>query len=194
MFGLPGARPARRRPRRGHGRRATASIACCGGPTTTQADLKSGLRRASARQGADPLVPRGTVLLQAIPADFAIPSPIGHPNAQFFVLKDDVAVSGSEITDPQQSTDEQRHTRHRVRVHVQRGRSEFQKVTAPVARRGFAGQRTRSDAQPALRGGAGRPADHESRTIATSSTRTGSTATTAADISGSFTITLRPGL
>jgi preprotein translocase subunit SecD len=45
------------------------------------------------------------VVLQAIPADCSKRTPIGDPNAQFFVLKDNVALRGSDITNPKQSTD-----------------------------------------------------------------------------------------
>ena len=44
-------------------------------------------------------MPQGTVVLQAIPQNFSKPTPIGDPSAQFFVLKDDVALRGSDISE-----------------------------------------------------------------------------------------------
>jgi SecD/SecF fusion protein len=52
------------------------------------------------------------------------------------VLKDDIAVWGRDITNPQRSTGRGSGTPDIVFGFTSRGRSEFQKVTAQVARRG----------------------------------------------------------
>jgi hypothetical protein len=72
------------------------------GPDETLNDLKAGLPAGvSASEGQILTVPRGTVVLQAIPASFADPVPIGDPSAQFYVLKDHVALQSSDIVNPQ---------------------------------------------------------------------------------------------
>ena len=66
-----------------------------------------GCRPASdASQGQIVNVPRGWVVLQAIStAGYTKQLPISSPNAQFYVLKDNIALRGNDITNPQQSTD-----------------------------------------------------------------------------------------
>ena len=82
------------------------------------------------------VVPRGTVVLQAIPANFSKPTPIGDPSAQFYVLKDNIAIRGSDITNPQQSTDLNAGQPDVTFGFSSKGRSAFQDVTAAIARRG----------------------------------------------------------
>jgi SecD/SecF fusion protein len=107
------------------------------GPDANPDDLKAGLPQGvNASEGQTLTVPRGTVVLQAIPASFANPVPISDPSAQFYVLKDNVALGSSEITSPQQATD------HNTRMPVvtfafsPTGKTEFQSLTAQIARRG----------------------------------------------------------
>jgi SecD/SecF fusion protein len=107
------------------------------GPDETLNDLKAGLPAGvSASEGQILTVPRGTVVLQAIPASFADPVPIGDPSAQFFVLKDDVALRSSDITNPQQRTDPNRGPPVITFGFTSKGKSEFQNATAEIARRG----------------------------------------------------------
>ena len=137
MFGAPGS-AACAAAARDQGTTATAGQNCLlSGPDYNLNDLKAGLPGGvSASEGQIFSVPRGTVLLQAIPASFAHPVAVGDPNAQFFVLKDDVALRGSEITNPRQRTDQGSGTPDIVFGFTSKGRSEFQKVTAQIARRG----------------------------------------------------------
>ncbi|MGO9750683.1 MAG: protein translocase subunit SecD [Solirubrobacteraceae bacterium] len=51
------------------------------------------------------VVKEGTVVVQAVPANFASWPQFGSPDTKYFVLKDNVALLGSEITNPEQSTD-----------------------------------------------------------------------------------------
>ena len=107
------------------------------GPDDNKADLLSGLPAGvSASHGEIETVPRGTMVLQAIPADFSKPTPIGDPNAQFFVLKDNVALRGSDITNPQQSTDPNTSAPDVTFGFSGKGKSEFENVTAIIAHRG----------------------------------------------------------
>ena len=137
MFGAPGSAACAAAARAQGTTEAPGQHCLLSGPDDNLNDLKAGLPAGvSASEGQILSIPRGTVLLQAIPASFAHPVPIGAPNAQFFVLKDDIAVWGSEITDPQQSTGRGSGTPDIVFGFTSNGRSEFQKVTAQIARRG----------------------------------------------------------
>jgi len=88
MFGAPGS-AACAAAARAQGTVATAGQHCLlSGPDPNVNDLKVGLPvGVTASEGQILRVPRGTVLLQAIPASFAHPVPVGDPSAQLFVLK-----------------------------------------------------------------------------------------------------------
>jgi SecD/SecF fusion protein len=107
------------------------------GPDDNINDLESGLPNGvSASEGQIIAIPRGWVVMQAIPESFSHPTPIGDPSAQFFVLKDDVALRGSDITNPQESTDPNSGEPDVTFGFSSKGKSEFQNVTAAIARRG----------------------------------------------------------
>jgi SecD/SecF fusion protein len=79
-------------------------------------------------------VPQGWVVLQASNPSASDTIPASSPNAQFFVLKDQPALSGSQISNPTQGTSG-------ASPDVQfgfadGGGSAFQKVTATIAQRG----------------------------------------------------------
>ena len=81
------------------------------------------------------VVPQGTVVLQAAPPTANDKVAFTSPTAQFFVLKDNVALRGSDINNPQQSTD----TGGNPDVTFgfsSKGKNEFQNVTAAIAHRG----------------------------------------------------------
>ncbi len=108
------------------------------GPADTPGDLAAALPTAvsiSAKGVQTVLVPEGTAVLQAVPSNFSHEPPWSDPTAQYYVLRDRVALFGSDITNPQQSTDQSGapdvsfgFTGH--------GASAFQQVTAQIARRG----------------------------------------------------------
>ncbi|MDQ6606347.1 MAG: hypothetical protein M3Z06_07365, partial [Actinomycetota bacterium] len=106
MFGAPGS-AACQAAGRFYGFTPDAGQRCLlSGPDTSLADLTSGLPPGvSASQGQVLTVPQGIVVLQAVPASFAHPPKITNPSSQFYVLLDRVALLGSDITNPQQSTD-----------------------------------------------------------------------------------------
>ena len=107
------------------------------GPDDNLDDLESGLPAGvSASEGQVLVIPRGWVVVQAVPESFSHPTPIGDPSAQFFVLKDDVALRGSDITNPQESTDPNSGEPDVTFGFSSKGKSEFQNVTAQIARRG----------------------------------------------------------
>jgi len=106
-------------------------------PAAGQHCLLSGLPAGvSASEGEVVIVPQGTLVLQAIAQNFSKPTPIGDPSAQFFVLKDNAALRGNDITNPQQSTDPNTRQPDVTFGFSNEGKSEFQNVTANIAHRG----------------------------------------------------------
>ncbi|MBV9422190.1 MAG: protein translocase subunit SecD [Solirubrobacterales bacterium] len=136
MFGAPGS-AACAAAARAQGTTPVAGTHCLlSGPADTQSELLAGLPvGVSASQGQTLVVPRGIVVLQAVPASFAHPPSISEPTAQFFVLKDHVSLFGNDITNPQQSTD-QSGAPDVAFGFTSHGAKAFQSVTAQIARRG----------------------------------------------------------
>ena len=88
------------------------------------------------RAGAEMLiVEQGTVVLQASPANFNHWPTYGSPDAGYYVLKDNVALFGNEITNPVQSTDQAGAPDVSFGFTGQGG-NKFQNVTAQIANRG----------------------------------------------------------
>jgi SecD/SecF fusion protein len=137
MFGAPGSAACATAAKDAGTVPVTGEHCLLSGPDDNKADLLSGLPAGvSASEGEIVVVPRGTVVLQAIPSNFSKPTPIGDPSAEFFVLRDDVALRGSEITNPQQSTDPNSGEPDVTFGFTSKGQSEFQKTTANIAHRG----------------------------------------------------------
>jgi SecD/SecF fusion protein len=102
------------------------------GPDTSLTDLASGLPQGVSRsQGELVTVRQGTVVLQAASQKIGPDS----PNAQFYVLRDDVALTGKDITDPRASTDQSGNPDVTFSFNG-KGQSAFQRVTATIAHRG----------------------------------------------------------
>jgi SecD/SecF fusion protein len=80
------------------------------------------------------VVPQGTVVLQATSPKFSLSGsiPFSSPAAQFYVLTDHVAMFGTDITNPQQSTD----PAGSPDVAFGTKGNAFQRVTAQIAQRG----------------------------------------------------------
>src|SRR5438270_513771 len=98
--------------------------------------LHSGLPSGvTASQGKAWVVQQGTVVLQAVPANFSKPPSWSNPNAQYFVVRDHVALFGNDITNPQQSTD-QAGAPDVSFGFTSKGANAFQNVTAQIAQRG----------------------------------------------------------
>ncbi|HTP19856.1 MAG TPA: protein translocase subunit SecD [Solirubrobacteraceae bacterium] len=137
MFGAPGS-AACEAAAKANGTVPTAGRHCLlSGPDDNKSDLLSGLPPGvTAADGEIVTVPQGTVVLQAIPSSFSKPTPISDPSAQFFVLKDNVALRGSEINNPQQSTDPNTSQPDVTFGFSNKGKSQFQNVTANIAHRG----------------------------------------------------------
>ncbi|MGH2882384.1 MAG: SecDF P1 head subdomain-containing protein [Solirubrobacteraceae bacterium] len=137
VFGAPGS-AACQAAAKANGTTTTVGEHCLlSGPDDNESDLLSGLPAGlNPSEGEIVTVPRGTVVLQAIPQNFSKPTPIGDPSAQFYVLKDDIALGNSEITNPQQSTDPNAGGPDVTFNFTSKGKAEFQHVTADIAHRG----------------------------------------------------------
>ena len=79
-------------------------------------------------------VPVGTIVLQAANPSATTKISATSPTAQFYVLKDDAALGGSDITNPQSSTDQQGSPDVTFGFNG-KGQSAFQSVTAAIAHR-----------------------------------------------------------
>jgi SecD/SecF fusion protein len=106
------------------------------GPDTSLTDLYSGLPAGVSRsQGELVTVPQGTVVLQAANVSASQKIASNSPNAQFYVLRDDVALTGNDITNPQASTDQSGAPDVTFGFNG-KGQSAFQRVTGTIAHRG----------------------------------------------------------
>ena len=106
------------------------------GPDDNASDLASGLPPGvTAAEGETLVVPPGTVVLQAADASSSHQTQFNSPDAQFYVLKDKVTLTGNEITNPQQSTD-QSGTPDVTFGFTSKGNTAFQNVTGQIAHRG----------------------------------------------------------
>jgi SecD/SecF fusion protein len=137
MFGAPGS-AACAAAARAQGTVPVSGQHCLlSGPDEDLSDLRSGVPAGvNASEGEILTVPRGWVVLQAIPSSFAHPVPIGSSAAQFYVLKDNIALRGSDITNPQQSSDPNTSQPDVTFGFGSKGKKAFQDTTAEIARRG----------------------------------------------------------
>ncbi len=101
-------------------------------PQALRSDLPAGV---SMSEGQVLAVPQGTVVLQAANPSASNQIKPNSPTAQFYVLKDNLSLSGSDITNPQASTDQSGSPDVTFGFNS-RGASQFQKVTAAIAHRG----------------------------------------------------------
>jgi SecD/SecF fusion protein len=106
------------------------------GPEDSASDLTNGLPAGvQASQGQMLVVQQGTTVLQAVPSSFSNPNAWSDPNAQYYALKDNAALFGNEISNPQQSTDSAGQPDVSFGFSG-KGAGAFQTVTAQIARRG----------------------------------------------------------
>jgi len=106
------------------------------GPDASLQNLLSGLPAGvSGSQGQVLTVPQGWVVLQATGLSASQQTSFTSPAAQFYVLKDKVALTGKDITNPQQSTDATSGPNVTFGF-TSAGAKAFQNVTAAIAMRG----------------------------------------------------------
>jgi SecD/SecF fusion protein len=136
LFGAPGS-PACAAVAKTNGTLPVQGRHCLlGGPDFFRTELYAGLPAGVSRSDTELVkVPQGTVVLQAANPSASDPIAPNSPAAQFFVLKDDVALVGNDITNPQPSTDQSGEPDITFSFNGH-GRSDFEKVTRQVARRG----------------------------------------------------------
>jgi SecD/SecF fusion protein len=109
-----------------------------GEEVASEADLRAALPSGVSISQAQVLaVPQGTVVLQAANPSASDQIKATSPTAQFYVLKDNVALTGSDITNPQESTDSSGSPDVTFGFNSF-GSTQFQKVTATIAHRGLA--------------------------------------------------------
>jgi preprotein translocase subunit SecD len=136
MFGAPGS--AACKTAAGYYKTAyTAGQHCyLSGPDANLQDLYSSLPPGVNRtEGRVLAVKQGNVILQAVPSSFTTAVPWSAPTAQYFVLRDHAALLGSDIVNPQQSTDPAGSPYVSFAL-SSKGQKEFQNVTRAIARRG----------------------------------------------------------
>ncbi len=136
MFGAPGSAACEAAAKANNTTPAPGQHCLLSGPDTSKEDLLTGLPSGvSASEGELLTVPQGWVVLQAADVSASRQTSFTSPAAQFYVLKDDVALTGKDITNPQQSTD----TAGAPDVtfgFTGSGAKEFSDVTAMIANRG----------------------------------------------------------
>ncbi|HEX8976370.1 MAG TPA: protein translocase subunit SecD [Solirubrobacteraceae bacterium] len=105
-------------------------------PNTIAQDLASGLPPGvTASEGQRLVVPQGTVVLLAAPISASQHLSFTSPNAEVYVLKDNVSLFGNDITNPQASTDQAGNPDVTFGFNGA-GQTKFQNVTAAIAHRG----------------------------------------------------------
>ena len=121
FFGTPGS-PACAAVAKANGTTPVQGQHCLlNGPDTSLTDLYSGLPAGVTKADGELVtVPQGTVVLQAANPSASEQIKPSSPNAEFFVLKDNVALTGNDITNPSPSTDSERPARRPVRLQRRR--------------------------------------------------------------------------
>jgi SecD/SecF fusion protein len=145
VFGAPGSTACATAARDSHTQVAAGAQCLLAGPVNE----KPGVSTAQAQQDLTAALPagvklsdgktleikQGTVVLQAADASFNPSTSFTNPVKQFYVLKDNVALQGTDITNPQQSTDQAGQPDVSFSF-TGPGQNEFQNVTAAIAHRG----------------------------------------------------------
>jgi SecD/SecF fusion protein len=111
------------------------------GPATTASGLKDelaqGVTAADLAQASPQTIKvnQGWVVVESAPKSYGSFTALADPTAQFYVMRDHVALFGNDITNPQQSTDQTGQPDVSFGFSG-KGASEFQNVTAEIAKRG----------------------------------------------------------
>jgi SecD/SecF fusion protein len=108
------------------------------GPEESERDLISAIDgRATALPAGTEVVqvPQGWVVLQAVTRNAGETIETNDPAARFYVLRDDVALSGSDIKDPAQGFNQSQQPDVEFRF-TNRGKTAFQDVTRTISQRG----------------------------------------------------------
>lgn len=95
----------------------------------------------TASQGQVMAVPQGTVVVEAVQLQSGAPVPVVSPAARFFVLRDDVALTGTDVVNPRPGTDASGTPDVSFGL-TAAGRRAFQLVTRTITTRGAAVSRS----------------------------------------------------
>jgi preprotein translocase subunit SecD len=115
---------------------AVINIASNASPSTVHSQLASSMPAGvTLSQGQTLVVKQGTVVVQAVPSSFTNWPAFGSENTYYYVLKDNVALFGNQITNPKESTDSTGEPDVEFGFTAS-GASAFQRVTAQIANRG----------------------------------------------------------
>ncbi len=135
-FGAPGSAACAAAAKAANTVAAAGQHCLVSGPDDNLHDLESGLPAGVSLAETEVVtVPQGWVVLQAANLSANNQVAFASPAAQFFVLHDNVALTGKDITNPQQSTDEAGNPDVSFGF-TGNGKNAFQDVTATIARRG----------------------------------------------------------
>jgi SecD/SecF fusion protein len=161
--------------------------------STVQSQLASSMPAGvSVSQGQTLVVKQGTVVLQAVPNSFTNWPAFGSTSTYYYVLKDNVALFGNQITNPEESTDSTGEPDVEFGFTASGG-SAFQRVTAQIANRG----QINSFGSSALDQHFAVALDNQLVTVPSIDFKTypdGITGGNGADITGGFTITTAQNL
>ena len=141
LFGAPGSAACALAAQAQHSTPVLGAHCLLAGPESTvgyiQEDLKAAFgNKVTLPQGELITVPQGTVVLQAVDASSTKPTAINSPLAQFYVLKDNFSLQGTDITNPQPSTDSAGNPDVQFSF-TSKGQKEFSSVTNQIAKRGL---------------------------------------------------------
>jgi SecD/SecF fusion protein len=136
LFGAPGGPACTAAHKANATIRASGQHCLLNGPDTSLGDVYAGLPAGvTGSQGELVTVPPGTVVLQAANRSASEQITPNSPTAQFYVLKDHVALTGNDVTNPQLSTDQAGEPDITFGF-TGAGQTSFEKVTAQIAHRG----------------------------------------------------------
>jgi SecD/SecF fusion protein len=136
VFGAPGSAACATVAKQNHTTPVQGQHCLLAGPDSNRQSLQSELPSGISISDVETLaVPQGMVVLQAANPSANNQIKPTSPSAQFYVLKDDVALTGSDITNPQASTDQSGSPDVTFGFNSF-GAKQFQKVTAAIAHRG----------------------------------------------------------
>jgi SecD/SecF fusion protein len=141
LFGAPGSLACKVAAQAQHTTPLLGQHCLLAGPESSVAYITEDLKasygtKLTVSQGQLLTVPQGTVVLQAVDADSTKPTAITSPLAQFYPLKDDYALQGTDITNPTESTDQAGNPDVAFSF-TSKGQKEFSTVTAQIATRGL---------------------------------------------------------
>ena len=106
-------------------------------PSGLTAALSEGVTAAEAANASPQTIKvnQGWVVMEAATSSYGEVVPLSDPTAQFYVLRDNAALSGDDITSPQESTDQAGSPDVTFKF-TAAGANKFQRLTATIAKRG----------------------------------------------------------